>query len=379
MFLKKVTFIPFAVFLTLAFLVDVAYVSAEGQIALALTENHHIAGLNSNQPYVAGYHVETPDLYTRERVQATAITVSFPSTQPNFFPSDSWLGAGMFVQAQDSKYINVDYGFFTMLVLDSRGKIFVDLGFHQTRESTAPIQMATSELLYAYTWQISGIAPSTPVTLLASWDSQGFIDYSLSTSQTTVQITSINVASFPNCENIIRKFYAGNVIAGMGFPFGHYAFYFQFGVVSSRIIADDHWAADLKEPRILRNSGWSLVETAWSTQGDICYLDYDWKWGGAPYEGASAKYLNHPLENPHEVVFFYNGETLPRGTILWKPLNHEFAVVHSDLTYLMDNIRYLSAIVLTVTVIIIVNTELRRRIRKRHSSVLPQEGKITFK
>jgi hypothetical protein len=49
-------------------------------VELTQTENHHIVELNSNQPYVAGYHVDTPDLYTRERVQATAITVSFPST-----------------------------------------------------------------------------------------------------------------------------------------------------------------------------------------------------------------------------------------------------------------------------------------------------------
>lgn len=367
------------VFLTFAFLTSISQVNAEEQISLLPTENHHIAGLNSNQPYVAGYHVETPDLYTRERVQATAVTVSFPTTQPNFFPSDSWLGAGMFIQAQDSKYINVDYGFYTLLVLDSSGKIFMDLGFHQTRESTAPIQMATSELLYAYTWQISGMDPSTPATFLASWDSDGFVHYSLSTSQTTVQITSINVTSFPNCENIIRKFYAGNVIAGMGFPFGHYAFYFQFGVISSRIIADDHWTADLKEPRILRNSGWSLVETAWSTQGDISYLDYDWKWGGVPYEGVSAKYLNQQLENPHEVMFFYNGETLPRGTILWKRSNRESAVAHPDLTHMMDNIRYLPAIMLAVTIIVIAEIELQRWVRNRHSSAFPQEGKITFK
>jgi hypothetical protein len=209
------------------------------------------------------------------------------------------------------------------------------------------------------------------VTLLASWDSDGFVHYSLSTLQTTVAIASINVPNFAHYENIIRKFYAGNAIAGMGFPFGHYVYYFQFGVVSSGMIADSHWSVDLREPRIMRDSGWSLVDTAWSTQGDISYLDYDWKWGGAPYEGVSAEYLNHPFESPYEVVFFYDGETLPRGTILWKPLDHESTVVHSDLIYLMDNISYPLAIVLTVTIIIIVDTELRRRVRNTRPSAFP--------
>jgi hypothetical protein len=359
MFLKITMPISFAVCLAFVLLANFSYVNAQEQITLTPAENHHIAELNSNQPYVAGYHVDTPDLYTRERVQATAITVSFPSTQQSFFPSDSWLGAGMFVQAQDSKYINVDYGFYTMLVVDSTGKIFLDLGFHQTRESTAPVQVATSELLYAYTWEIFGIEPSTPVTLLASWDSDGFVHYSLSISQATIPITSINVASLPNCENIIRKFYAGTVVAGMGFPFGHYAFYFQFGVISSQIIADNHWTADLKEPRILRNSGWSPVETAWSTQGDICYLDYDWKWGGAPYEGVSARYLGHPLMNPNEVMFFYNGETLPRGTILWKPTNRESTLAYS-LLHRIDNISYFSVAILIVSTAVVMGL---RRVR----------------
>jgi hypothetical protein len=32
----------------------------------------------------------------------------------------------------------------------------------------------------------------------------------------------------------------------------------------------------------------------------------------------SAKYHQNPLANPYEVLFFYNGQTLPRGTVLWQ-------------------------------------------------------------
>jgi len=297
---------------------------AADTIELTATDSHHVAELNSNQPYVAGYHVNTLDLYTREGVQATGVTVSFPSTNPAYFPSDSWLGGGMFVQAQDSKFRNVDYAFYTMLVLDASGRFYVDLGLHQTRESTAPIQMPTEELVYAYTWQVSGVDPATPVTLLASWDSDGFVRYSLSVSETEVNIVSIQVVALPNCENIIRQFYAGNAVAGTAFPFGHYVYYFQFGVASSKIIANNHWSVYLTDPKILRKpewrlgTGWHPVETAWSAQGDMSYLDYDWMWGGTPYHGVSAQYYQNPLKNPYEVIFFYNGQTLPTGTILWQ-------------------------------------------------------------
>ncbi len=287
-------------------------------ITLTQTEDHHVAELDSNQPYVAGYHVNTIDLFTREQVSATTITVSFPSADTTGFPRGSWLGAGMFVQAQDHVIINVDYGFYTMLVLDASGGLFLDIGFHQTRESTAPLQTPTADLLYSYTWRVSGIDPSDEVTLAARWDSEGSVHYSLAASGRNVTVFSVNVAGLPNCENIIRQFYAGDATNGNAFPVGHYVYYFQFGVISSEIIADNRWSADLKNPRILRKTGWSLLENAWSLQGDISYLDSDWLWGGSPYYGVSAQYHQNPLENPYEVVFFYNGQTLPKGTVLWQ-------------------------------------------------------------
>jgi len=300
---------------------------AEEIVELTPTENHHVVELNSNQPYVAGYHVNAPNLDIRERVQATTVTVSFPSTDPGYFPPDSWLGAGMFVQGQDSKIINVDYAFYTMLVLDATGDFFLDIGLHQTRESTAPLQMPTEQLLYAYTWRIMGIDPSTPVTLLALWDSDGFVHYSLSTSESNITVASVDVAALPNCKSVIRQFYAGDATNSNAFPLTRYVHYFQFGVVSSKVIATDRWSADLRDPKILRKTGWNRVEVAWSTQGDLCYLDADWMWGGKPYHGVSAQYHQNPLGNLYEVIFFYNGQTLRPGTILWQNENSEFHVL----------------------------------------------------
>ena len=293
-------------------------VAATDITMLTPTGAHHIIELNSNQPYVAGYHVETRNLYTRERVEAASLTVDFPYADSDSFPADSWLGAGMFVQGQDSKLRHVDYAYYTMLVIDSQGNFYIDIGLHQTRESTAPLQMPTEELVYAYTWRISGLNPETPAALSASWDSDEYLHYSILAGGTNIPLLSIRVSSLPNCEGAINRFYAGTAIAGTAFPHNHYVYYFQFGVVSSRIITDGNWSVHLREPRILRKSGWSLVETAWSTQGDTSYLDYDWVWGGAPYEGVSAQYHQNPLQALHEVVFSHTGLTLPPGTVLWE-------------------------------------------------------------
>jgi len=102
--------------------------------SLTETENHHVAELNSDQPYVAGCCVTSEDLETYGTINGTAVEVSFPSTDSDYFPAGSWLGAGMFVQAQDTRFLHVDYGFYMMLVLDASGDLFIDVGLHQTRE-----------------------------------------------------------------------------------------------------------------------------------------------------------------------------------------------------------------------------------------------------
>jgi len=315
----------FLTFLWIAAFVPVFEVQATPSgFELTPVETHHVAELNSNQPYVAGYAAITPDLRKMKTVSAVTINVSFMDTDPKYFPSDAWLGAGLFVQDQENHYVFVDYAFYTMLILDATGKLFLDVGLHQTRESSAPIQMPTADLLYSYTWLISGINPSTIVTLGASWDSEGFVHYWVFAEGFNFTLPPVNVAGLPNCATIQRQFWSGNMRAG-GFPFGHYVYYFQFGVISPMIIADSHWSVRLSNPHMLKKPErkWIPVDLALTTQGDISYLDWDWMWGGAPYHGVSAKYYGNPFENPYEVEFFYNGQTLSPTTVLWHYISSE--------------------------------------------------------
>ena len=290
---------------------------ANEPVGLTAVESHHVAGVNSGQPYVAGFHVLTDDFRTYRMIDGTAITAAFPSTNANSFPAGSWLGAGMFLQAQDHKYLFVDYGFYMMIVLDSAGTMFIDIGLHETREGSLPIQQPGAQLVYAYTWQLSGAEPAVPITLFAQWDNEGFLHYSVRTAGGNFSLTSIKVSLLPDCDNIMPQFYTGNII-GQQFPLGRYVSFFQFGVISSKIIADNQWKVSLKEPRFLKEGKWENVEKAWSIQGDISYLDQDARWGGTSYLGVDAQYFMNPLQEPYEVVFSYESRTLASGTVFWE-------------------------------------------------------------
>jgi hypothetical protein len=137
----------------------------------------------------------------------------------------------------------------------------------------------------------------------------------------------------------------------MPFPFGSYVQYFQFGVASSERIADPHGSVDLKNPMLLTDTQWKLVNNAWSTQGDISYLDGSWVWGGMPYLGVSAQYYQNPLENPYEIIFFYNDQTVPSGTVLWQFENSYSSITSANsLSFSRSNSKVFSGCVLCFSI-----------------------------
>ena len=346
-------------FLVLFTLPSIYSVSGASQIDVHPAIENHVAELNSNQPYVAGFHVYTPDLQTRGSLNATSITVSFPSVDTEAFSEDSWLGVGMFLQAQDSKFLHIDYGFYMMLVVDANGRLFVDVGLHQTRESSQPFQNPPSELIYAYTWQISASNSSIPINLSAHWDQEGNVHYFIFAEQTNFTLISINVPSLPNCENIIRKFYAGNAVVG-AFPISVHVNYFQFGVISSEIIDNTCWVVSLKNPNILKTGrvavgrvwreegekGWFAVDRAWTVQGDNSFLDADWMWGGKPYPGVDIQVQLNLAENSREALFSYTGKTLKPGAILWEGSDFIANDFHFQLDFRMLVIHFSLCIIL---------------------------------
>jgi hypothetical protein len=293
-----------------------ARTKAADPVRLVPVDNHHLVEISSDQPYVAGFHVLSDDFRTYRMIDGATVTVAFPSTNATSFPTGSWLGAGLFLQAQDHKYLFIDYGFYMIIALDFSGDLFIDVGFHQTMEGSLPIQQPDSRLVYTYTWQLLGIEPATQVTLIARWDSEGLLNYSMRTEANELFLMSIRVSELPDCENIMPQFYTGNVI-GQQFPLGRYVDFFQFGVTGSEIIANNQWKVLLEDARFLKQDTWVLPEKAWSIQGDISYLDQDATWGGTPYTGVDVQRPATSNQGGGALIFSYEDRTLKPGTVLW--------------------------------------------------------------
>jgi len=161
-----------------------------------------------------------------------------------------------------------------------------------------------------------------------------------------------------------------------GFPFGHYVYYYQFGVISSTVIDDSHWSVRLSNPLMMKKPErkWIPVDLAVTTQGNICYLDWDWMWGGAPYQGVSAKYYKNSFEDPYQAEFFYNGQTLSPGTVLWHYLVSEsetaatIASAHTTDISQAERIRIFSIGMSIIAAVIITNFGLRKSGRKWQNS-----------
>lgn len=285
-------------------------------VRLVPVDNHHLVAISSGQPYVAGFHVLADDFRTYRMIDGATATVAFPSTNATTFPAGSWVGAGLFLQAQDHRYLFIDYGFYMIVALDFSGNLFIDVGLHQTMEGSLPIQQPDSRLVYAYTWQLLGVEPATPVTVIARWTSEGFLNYSIRTEDTELLLMSIKASGLPDCDNIMPQFYTGNVI-GEQFPLGRYVDFFQFGVTGSQIIANNQWHVLLEDVKFLKQDAWVKLEKAWSIQGDIAYLDQDATWGGAPYPGVNVQHSPTFSEDSDALIFSYEKQTLKTGTVLW--------------------------------------------------------------
>jgi hypothetical protein len=332
--------------------------------ALVATDTHHVAQLNSNMPYIAGFQVYADDLSEYLEVNGTAVTVSFNSTAPAYFPADSWLGCGMFVQAQDHFFYNVDYGFYMMLVIDSSGTMFIDVGLHQTEEASEPIQAANSSLIYSYTWLINNVDESSKVELFQTWLNSDSVRYSVSVSGINQILADINVRAMPNCNNIISRFYAGNVVMGES-PFGQCDNFFQFGIISNKIIDNSHWQADVENPMMLMTKDWNLANKAWLLEGDNSFIDQNARWGGAIYPGISI------TPNIYQLSFKYTGKQYSGPHTLWNlqsvSTNLSFETENQDLTLtsrrLLPIIAALFAGIIIIPVLLI-SRKTRHRVKR---------------
>jgi hypothetical protein len=97
-------------------------------------------------------------------------------------------------------------------------------------------------------------------------------------------------------------------------------------------------------------------------------------WGGATYLGVDAQYYAHPLQNPYEIIFSYNNNTLPSGKVLWdfpsidNSIVMPFAFESQDLTMLAR--RFLPIILTALGATVVLPFLLAKRIRRKTKRAL---------
>jgi hypothetical protein len=64
----------------------------------------------------------------------------------------------------------------------------------------------------------------------------------------------------------------------------------------------------MKEPKMLRQTGWAVVDEAWTTLGDRSYLDNSLMWGGRIYRGVEVRNDTYPILSPYEAMLQYVGQ-----------------------------------------------------------------------
>ena len=276
------------------------------------------------QPYMAGY-MDTSGYYFY--VKKTNVTISFPDTNASVIQEDNWLAGGMFVVGYDKKLVQIDYGFYTMLVLDHNENLYINFGVIETYECLpywpyiCPFGLYPwIKELFSHTIPVNGISPSTPTTLVASWDPShsGLIQWNYTVNNITYPAGAVNITAL--APTIIPTFVAGsrNLTFNWFIDWNPYwqTYPFQFGITSSYTIGHGGWNVLLSNPSYFKEGKWHNVETARIIGGTNAILDTRWIWGGENYEGVTAH--NCPSLQTYSLKFYYSGSTARDHTILWE-------------------------------------------------------------
>lgn len=262
-------------------------------------------------PYLGGYASIDSGYFQVDKVRAT---VNFPDT-PN--PSviggqDNWLACGIYSQAQGGVE-REDYAFYSAVVLDPNGNLWLDIGAWVDHEVIFPTDWPpTCNLDFHGTWQITGVDRSTPITLTMYWgNGTNKIVYWLVTmygQDYPLEGASFDVGAVH--PSIMKKFYVGEF--HFFWPgYDVWCYYFQFGIMSPQKITQGGWRACLASPQYFKDGLWHDVDCAMSIQGGNSFFDVTWMWGGNTYDGIGY------VSGNNWVTFLYDGGTIPNWWPYW--------------------------------------------------------------
>lgn len=307
----------------------VPYVHAE-DIVFNESSTHHkpvlhwIGGLTQpTYPYACGYLSTTPheeDLYYDDpgvfgdsckwTVEATKVTVSFPETpNPSVIGDNNWLAAGMFVTGWDHTVDQQDWAYYSVLVLDRQGNLWLDVGIYADNEVNGVYYEICTK-----TWHILGVDRSTPTTLTARWIGET-VDWDVTIAGAPYNPPNSSF-DMSNQVDPIESFAVGweNILPFNPHPL---CYYFQFGITSPNHITQGGWNALIEYPQWYKDGEWHLVQQAQTMQGENSWLDNVWCWGGANAYVEVKCHNNDPSMERYKIKFYHWYPELASNYYLW--------------------------------------------------------------
>ena len=266
-------------------------------------------------PYVGGYYNST-----QYRICCVEIGVSISMANRHLLAPDNFLMAGMGVQSPNCCVDGWDFGWRADVFLLPNSSLILSGSSWETCDGNGNCGGYMWEHLWYHSQTtLNPQNISTPIYLRMQWEPvtvDGLPRSMVNWYYNTTGVTWTKFGSYLPDRRLGTYFDIG--LSGgpaSEIPEGS-AFLYQFGVASKLPVPG--WSATLFYPSFEYQGSWRTMERANIVQGDFSYWKVNYRWGGEPYPGVTARAnLIDPTLPPGIVKFSYTGGTMKDFTPLW--------------------------------------------------------------
>ncbi|TMI26210.1 hypothetical protein E6H24_03355 [Candidatus Bathyarchaeota archaeon] len=266
-------------------------------------------------PYVGGYYNSI-----QYRICCVEIGVSISMANPRLLAPDNFLMAGMGVQSPNCCVDGWDFGWRADLFLLQNRSLIVSGSSWETCDSN----VNCGGYMWEHLWYHSQttLNPqniSTPIYLRMNWEPVTVDGQPRSIVGWYYNTTGVAWTKFGSFlpDRRLGTYFDIGLSGGPAseIPQGS-AFLYQFGVGSKLLVSG--WSVSLFNPSFQYQGTWRTMEKANVVQGDFSYWKVNYRWGGRPYPGVTARVNLLDSSVPVDTLTFsYTGGTMRDFTPLW--------------------------------------------------------------
>jgi len=266
-------------------------------------------------PYVGGYYNST-----QYRICCVEIGVSISMANPRILAPDNFLLAGMGVQSPNCCVDGWDFGWRADVLLLPNSSLMISGSSWETCDGNANCGGYFWEHLWYHSQTtLNPQNISTPIYLRMQWEPVTVDGQPRSLVNWYYNTTGVAWTRFGSYlpDRRLGTYFDIGLSGGPAseIPQGS-AFLYQFGVASKLPVPG--WSASLLYPSFQYQGSWRAMERANIVQGDFSYWKVNYRWGGRPYPGVTARANLLDSTIPADTVnFSYTGGTMKDFTPLW--------------------------------------------------------------